>query len=147
MASLLSIVYVSTATKPFSTAELSTLLSRSRERNEATGITGMLFYKSGCFLQAFEGEESSVRDLLLRIQNDPRHRNIVLLQNSTIGEREFSSWSMGFKHLDEADVESQPGFNEMLKMLVRHGRCSMDIAFAIKLLRSFTKEATRCRAA
>ena len=138
--SLHSVVYVSIASQPFSTDELSHLLARSRERNEEVGITGMLLYKSGCFLQAFEGEETQVRVLHERIVGDSRHRNIVLLLNGPIEKRAFSAWSMGFKHLEEADVQSLPGFSEMLKMLVNHGRCSMDTSFAIKLLRSFIEQ-------
>lgn len=72
--------------------------------------------------------------------SDPRHRNIVVLLNGPIERRDFSDWTMGFKHLSDADVQGQPGFNEMLNMLLRHGRCSMDISFAIKLLRSFTEQ-------
>ena len=140
MKSLYSVVYVSTASRPFSTADLKTLLARSRERNQQAGITGMLLYKSGCFLQAFEGGEQPVRVLHERISADPRHRNIVVLLNGPIAERAFSQWTMGFKQLTDADVETQLGFAEMLKMLIRHGRCSMDTSFAIKLLRSFTDQ-------
>ncbi len=136
--SLHSLVYVSTATHPFSADELAALLAQSRKRNQEAGITGMLLYKDGCFIQAFEGEKDAVRGLQLRIARDPRHRNIVVLMNGPIEEREFSAWTMGFKQLDDDDVQKQPGFSEMLKMLVHHGRCSMDTSFAIKLLRSFT---------
>jgi len=45
---------------------------------------------------------------------------------------------MGFKHLNQEDVAKQPGFNEMLKMMLHQGHCSFDKSFAIKLLRSFT---------
>ena len=136
--SLHSVVYISLAVRPFSPAELITLLTRSRARNERAGITGMLLYKSGCFLQAFEGEETDVRALHRRLTKDPRHRNIVMLMSGPITEREFSDWTMGFRHLDDGDVQSQPGFSELLKMFVHHGRCSMDTAHAIKLLRTFT---------
>jgi hypothetical protein len=134
-----SVVYVSTATRPFSPAELNELLSLSRERNQASGITGMLLFKDGCFIQAFEGEKEAVRNLQLRIERDPRHHNIVVLMNGPIDQRDFSAWTMGFKHLSDDDVHRQPGFSEMLKMFIRQGRCSMDTSFAIKLLRSFAQ--------
>ncbi len=100
----------------------------------------MLLYKSGCFLQAFEGGTVEVRRLQLRIAADPRHRNVTILQNGPIEVRDFSDWTMGFKHLSDADVQKQPGFSEMLKMMLRHGRCSMDKSVAINLLRSFVEQ-------
>jgi len=100
----------------------------------------MLLHKSGCFLQAFEGERAEVRRLYQRIARDPRHGNIIALRNGCIEEREFSDWTMGFKHPSRDEVRKQPGFSEMLKMLLRRGRCTLDISFAIKLLRSFAEE-------
>ncbi|MEI9893361.1 MAG: BLUF domain-containing protein [Chthoniobacter sp.] len=135
-----SLVYVSTAVRPFSPEDLAALLAQSRERNQQAGITGMLLYKSGCFLQAFEGGTVEVRRLQLRIAADPRHRNVTILQNGPIEVRDFSDWTMGFKHLSDADVQKQPGFSEMLKMMLRHGRCSMDKSVAINLLRSFVEQ-------
>jgi hypothetical protein len=119
--------------------ELATLLERSRERNREVGVTGMLLYKNGCFLQAFEGPATQVRILHERIARDPRHRNIVVLLDDPIPKRAFSHWTMGFKHLTDAHVQSQPGFSEMLKMLIQRGRCSMDSSTAIRLLQSFTE--------
>ena len=140
ISSLWSFVYVSIAVRPFSSEELAALLFKSRERNRRVGITGMLLYKDGCFMQAFEGEKAQVRMLHQRIVGDPRHRNMVVLSDGSVESRDFSDWTMGFKHLDDSDVQRQPGFSEMLKMLLRRGHCSMDISFAIKLLKSFTEQ-------
>ena len=47
------------------------------------------------FLQVLEGGRASVSALYNRIAQDPRHREVVLLHYEEIGERHFSSWSMG----------------------------------------------------
>lgn len=140
-----SVVYVSIAVHPFSTEQLQSLLEESCARNHERSITGMLLYKDGCFIQAFEGRKADVLGLYSRIGRDPRHRNIVVLFNGPIEERDFAEWNMGFKRLDDQEVHRQPGFAEMVKMMIKHGRCSMDTAFAIKLLRSFAEDSGRPR--
>ena len=56
MGSLYQIVYLSTATEPFSKAQLMELLEGSVRRNTVAGITGLLLYRDGAFMQALEGE-------------------------------------------------------------------------------------------
>lgn len=136
------VVYVSIASRPFSGDELKALLAQSRERNREDGITGMLLYKDGCFIQAFEGGKDEVKKLHSRISRDPRHRSITILFEGATEQRQFSQWTMGFKELADADVQHQPGFSEMLKTMIKHGRCSVDTAFAIRLLRTFTENMT-----
>ncbi|MGB8169320.1 MAG: BLUF domain-containing protein [Chthoniobacteraceae bacterium] len=138
--SIHSIVYVSTAVKPFSTEELAQLLDQSRERNQKRDITGMLLYKDGCFMQAFEGERGMVMGLHWRIERDPRHRNIVVLLDGPVLRREFPEWTMGFKNLGDEDIQLQPGFQEMSNSLTRGGQFSMDPSLAKRLLLSFTEQ-------
>jgi hypothetical protein len=54
-----ALVYVSSATKPFSPDELSELLAQARVDNAALGITGMLLYSNGNFMQVLEGGGAS----------------------------------------------------------------------------------------
>jgi hypothetical protein len=57
-------VYSSTATKAFTQAELLELLKRSREKNSLAGLTGMLLYKNGDFMQVLEGPNQAVHSLI-----------------------------------------------------------------------------------
>ena len=50
-ASFHEIVYVSSATRPFQEAELQDLLLKARENNARLGVTGMLLYIGGNFMQ------------------------------------------------------------------------------------------------
>jgi hypothetical protein len=100
---MLNLVYSSVAAKPFSRAELLDLLQHAREKNARLGITGILLYKKGSFMQALEGEESAVRALYAAIRTDPRHRQVVTLADLPIAQPRFSDWSMGFENLDEAE--------------------------------------------
>ena len=71
------------------------ILSQSRQYNPTSGITGILCYGGGIFLQAIEGGRSAVSDLYGHIQKDPRHKDVVLLHYEEISERRFGGWTMG----------------------------------------------------
>ncbi|UUZ62525.1 BLUF domain-containing protein [Polaromonas sp. P1(28)-13] len=77
------------------------ILSQSRQHNPATGITGILCYGSGIFLQAIEGGRMAVSELYGHIQRDPRHRDVVLLDYEEIAERRFGGWTMGQANLSK----------------------------------------------
>lgn len=71
------------------------ILAQSRQYNPSSGITGILCYGGGIFLQAIEGGRNAISDLYGHIQRDARHKNVVLLQYEEISERRFSGWTMG----------------------------------------------------
>lgn len=107
-------VYSSSAVRPFSEAELEELLRRSRESNKRLGVTGMLLYKDGRFMQALEGEESVVRTLFQKIAADPRHCDVKLLDQGFTEEREFGDWSMGFERLTGDGLEAPEAASDFL---------------------------------
>ena len=71
------------------------ILSQSRQYNPSCGITGILCYGGGIFLQAIEGGRNAVSELYGHIQKDTRHKDVVLLHYEEITERRFGGWSMG----------------------------------------------------
>ena len=71
------------------------ILAQSRQHNPVSGITGILCYGGGIFLQAIEGGRLQVSDLFGHIQRDPRHKDVALLHYEEIFERRFGGWSMG----------------------------------------------------
>ncbi|WP_377507298.1 BLUF domain-containing protein [Octadecabacter sp. R77987] len=113
------IVYVSQAAKAFSTEELAGLLTHSRERNSADGISGLLIYrynadfKRGNFLQVLEGSHEALDDVWRRISGDPRHHTIIVLDEGQTDERMFGEWSMGFRSVDASDLAKFAGFSEL----------------------------------
>jgi hypothetical protein len=76
-------------------AMLETILTQSRQYNPTCGITGILCYGGGIFLQAIEGGRMAVSDFYGHIQKDTRHKDIVLLHYEEISERRFGGWTMG----------------------------------------------------
>lgn len=91
------IVYTSTASEDFSSADLKRLLLGARTRNKALGVSGMLVFHDGTFLQALEGEKRAVNEIFASIRSDQRHRDIdVLHRGPGFDQRVFGDWSMGF---------------------------------------------------
>jgi hypothetical protein len=74
---------------------IETILAQSRLHNPECGITGILCYGGGIFLQAIEGGRMAVSELYGHIQRDPRHKDVVLLHYEEISERRFGGWTMG----------------------------------------------------
>jgi hypothetical protein len=95
---MFQLIYTSRANQEFSAADLKRLLMRSRANNSSVHVTGMLLYHDRAFLQALEGDETSVRSVFNRIENDPRHTGLSTLRDQkSFGERRiFGDWSMGF---------------------------------------------------
>jgi hypothetical protein len=109
-----SLVYISRAEIPFSDEQLLQLLERSRRKNVITGITGMLLYKNGNFMQLLEGEEKNVRALYADILVDPRHCNINLLIEGPVKARQFPAWTMSFRDLQAVNPDECPGYSAFL---------------------------------
>lgn len=92
---LVRLMYASRALPSIDHDELHTILRQSKHNNPAKGITGLLCYSGGVFIQALEGGRSAVSQLYNRIAADPRHTDVVLLSYEEIGERRFAGWAMG----------------------------------------------------
>jgi hypothetical protein len=92
---LVRLMYASRAVAAVDQAQLAAILRKSKGNNPALGITGVLCFSQGIFLQALEGGRSAVNQLYNRIAADPRHTQVELLCYEEIGERRFAGWSMG----------------------------------------------------
>lgn len=93
---LQEIVYASIASEPLQASELRALLTQSRLANEAIGVTGMLVYRGGTFLQLIEGEQEVIAHLYDTIAHDKRHRVVDKIWDAPLKARSFSGWSMAF---------------------------------------------------
>lgn len=91
---LVRLLYASRATDPRKEA-IDAILAQSRQYNPTCGITGILCYGGGIFLQAIEGGRMAVSELYGHIQRDIRHKDVVLLHYEEIFERRFGGWTMG----------------------------------------------------
>jgi hypothetical protein len=114
MNKLFRLAYISAASKPFSKAELRSLLKQASERNAEAGVTGMLLNKEGRFMQILEGSKAAVKTTFGRISKDPRHHGIIVILKESANERDFPGWPMAFQNLDSPEQQTVPGYSEFL---------------------------------
>ncbi|AGX87613.1 BLUF domain-containing protein [Candidatus Symbiobacter mobilis] len=106
---LIQLIYVSDLVGE-NEAAIPAILESSVRRNGENGITGMLLYSHGNFLQVLEGEQDSVRETYSRICKDPRHHNAILLTEEDVSERHFANWSMGYRQLGPEHAAKLPKY-------------------------------------
>ena len=92
---LVRLLYASRTVPGFDAEELAAIVRQSRQTNVEHGVTGLLCWSEGIFLQVLEGGRSAVNRLYSHIAADPRHTQVELLSYAEIDERRFAGWSMG----------------------------------------------------
>lgn len=105
---MLRVTYLSRESHPFTSKGLIDLLQHCKLNNPSLGVTGMLIYANGIFLQTLEGTTSAVDTLLEKIERDGRHREFQILKRETINTRLYEDWSMGFEQLTEGSLKDLP---------------------------------------
>lgn len=78
------------------TKEIHQILSSARANNAKAGVTGALLFNAGVFAQVLEGPLAAVERIFERIQQDPRHSDVTVLQSGETATRDFPDWSMAY---------------------------------------------------
>ena len=112
---LVRLIYASRAADASAEA-IEAILTQAREHNPATGITGVLCYGGGVFLQAIEGGRSQVSALFGHIQRDARHQDVELLHYEEINERRFGGWTMGQVNLSRINHSIVLKYSETIEL-------------------------------
>ncbi|MEY2772000.1 MAG: Blue light- and temperature-regulated antirepressor YcgF [Pseudomonadota bacterium] len=123
---LVRLLYASRAVDPRPEV-IEAILAQSRQFNPSSGITGILVYGGGIFLQAIEGGRMAVSDLYSHIQRDERHKDVVLLHYEEITERRFGGWSMGLVDVSRVNTNILLKYSERAELdpYAVSGRVSM----------------------
>ncbi len=87
---------------------LASILESARKNNARLGVTGILLYDAGSFIQVLEGDGPVVRELFEKIGRDPRHDRVTMLGERPIDKRSFGAWTMGYVSLDPALLKQLP---------------------------------------
>jgi len=97
------LLYASNTSRDVTDSVLDDILASSRKNNTKAGITGVLLYIDGGFMQVLEGGGHAVTEIYARICKDFRHWNTTILLDRD-APRAFGEWSMGFSRpSSEAD--------------------------------------------
>jgi hypothetical protein len=112
---LVRLLYASRAVDPRPDI-IENILAQSRQHNPGSGITGILCYGGGTFLQAIEGGRVAVSELYGHIQRDARHKDVVLLHYEEITERRFGGWTMGQVNLSKLNASILLKYSEKAEL-------------------------------
>lgn len=110
------IVYRSTTTANSGRAadDIPDIVRQAVARNGIEGITGLLYTEDDAFLQVIEGPEDSVSDLMVRLFDDDRRRDLTILVDRPVVQREFGDWTMIYRDRRE----SIDAFDDRLRVLL-----------------------------
>lgn len=112
---MLSITYLSAASSALTPDQLGRLVTQARRSNAELGITGVLVYSAGTFVQTIEGPQDAVSELYDRIVSDARHTEVIEVWRETTLRRTFSTWTMAFKELTPEEAAAVPELHDVLQ--------------------------------
>jgi len=99
------LIYISSATKSLAREEFLELVAHSKSKNTAMGITGILMFKDGNFMQVLEGKQELIAKLYSTIKVDSRHTLVSIIQEGLINLREYPGWSSTYFNSEEGQYE------------------------------------------
>jgi hypothetical protein len=139
---LVRLMYASRAAAGVDAEALATILRQSKARNPGIGVTGVLCFSDGLFLQLLEGGRPAVSQLYNRIAADPRHTDVELLGFEEIGERSFAGWSMGLANMARLNpgVLLKYGEKPVLNPFGLSGRSAMALLLELMATASIDSE-------
>lgn len=135
---MIYLVYASTATHLLNASEIAALFQKCRDNNRRNGITGLLLYSNGQFIQLVEGHEADVMRCYEKICHDPRHTEVLKLVQKPLRSRVFNDCSMGVPEIEAANLPE--GFSSFLSEPVAVGDYGSSIHEGLFLLLSFKKQ-------
>lgn len=89
-----ALLYLSEATVHPRPGAVDAIVATAQRVNPGLGLTGVLLWSEARFAQFLEGPPESLDLLYIRLERDPRHRDLQLLGRWSIVERLFPDWSM-----------------------------------------------------
>ena len=106
------LVYMSTAVGVLRAEELDRIYLRAKTVNARAGVTGLLLFYEGVFLQALEGPAAGVMSLAERLRKDRRHSGMITLESQTIEQRAFRE-AMQFVAARNLSVGEKQAFSDL----------------------------------
>jgi NADH dehydrogenase FAD-containing subunit/class 3 adenylate cyclase/uncharacterized membrane protein YphA (DoxX/SURF4 family) len=114
------IMYVSTMHAHFTDEEITELGRLSSLNNNRLGLTGVLISVHEYFFQILEGPEGVLDQLIEKIRNDPRHRDLTILSvEYNLPDRLFTDWGMRTVCLNEESGVLLQSIRMMLRTIAQ----------------------------
>jgi hypothetical protein len=90
------LVYLSTAVGVLRADELDRIYLRAKAANKSFGLTGLLLFYEGSFLQLLEGPAAAITSLMQKVRRDRRHTGLITLESGPIEMRSFPDSPMHY---------------------------------------------------
>jgi hypothetical protein len=103
---MLRVTYISAESYKLSSEDLLAILGKCNENNPRRGLTGMLIYGNGTFIQSVEGDEKIVKNTISKISSDTRHKDFKVLSEEITEQRLYDEFNMGFERLTEDSISN-----------------------------------------
>ena len=116
------LIYASQLNGELSLKDIREIVEKANVNNAKLGVTGLLIYRSGYFLQVLEGSQECVNALYLKIAGDSRHEDIRILNFSKIINRNYPNWNM-----KALIIETQVELNSLLNKYFTDGFVPYDL--------------------
>lgn len=107
---LLRLTYASRAADWLKRDDLRAIAASAQRKNRMAGLTGLLLYVGGDFLQIIEGPPDAVESLFELIEEDDRNQHVTRLSTERILRRAFADWSMGCFEIGLEQLEGDSFF-------------------------------------
>lgn len=130
------LIYSSKESESTTELELKQIMEQSEKNNKRQNITGLLIYFHGTFIQMLEGTEKDVLETFGRIENDPRHEQIIKLFSGETDKRHFPNWKMALQVVDEETFKKIESYESLSEgdLFLQH---MTDDNMGLKMLRYF----------
>lgn len=130
-------LYLSRTRLDWTEPELEALTAHAQARNARDGLTGLLLYGNGHFLQLLEGRRQPLLLTYDRIARDPRHTELRLLLDGPIVKRTFSHWAMGLLNLNSAGEVDLQRYTRIIEVFPAGAGPLSENTLALTLLKEF----------
>ena len=118
-------VYISTA-DAIDQSEIDSILSACQRNNRERNVTGLLLYNGRNFLQLLEGDVDDLSWIMRRIEADPRHTGVSIIEDIAVAERACPDWHMRHirivdnvpKRREELDAELPANLDANLRRVI-----------------------------
>ncbi len=106
MNNLYRLVYTSVRKPECDDQEIQNILDACKRNNPDDNLTGVLLHSKNRFIQYIEGNKDTVRSLYNKVKGDARHTAVNERDFSSIQERVFPGWNMGYKDADSIEYHT-----------------------------------------
>jgi hypothetical protein len=127
-----TICYTSKAIDGLGTDSVEMIFLSTQQNNYAKGISGVLLFGLGSFLQVLEGDKKQVLDLYENtIAQDPRHKELFEIINRPTDASIFEDYNSTF------NIIKTPQEYEQLRKYLQHNRGNSTIEKLERLIQPF----------